>query len=80
MEFLTDIKFTKDINIAPANLYFWPSLRVAALIIDLLMLVVLVLLWIIPRIVYKTDHIGDEDGILKNVSDISFLLLLLSIL
>lgn len=60
MDQLTSTEYQKDIIFPPANFEIWPLTRTGALAIDAVVLVVAVLLWVIPRVVYRAERF--EDG------------------
>lgn len=67
MELLTADEFQKDVALPPANFQIWPVTRIGALTVDVLLLLAAILLWVIPRKVYRIDHIG-KDGDVDDVS------------
>ena len=59
---------TTDPIFPPGNFHLWPITRTGALIIDALLLVLIIFLWVLPRIIYKKSRVYKTVGDMEHVS------------
>lgn len=66
----TEDDYKLDVALPPGNFHIWPMTRIGAITIDVVVAIIFIILWFLPRRVYRTDHICDPDdgGVLQNVS------------
>lgn len=70
MNALTADDYKQDVVVPPANFQIWPLTRIGAITIDIVILIVVLLLWFIPRKVYRTEHLDDGNSIQRYVSGV----------
>jgi len=54
-------QYEQNVPFPPANFDSWPITRIGALTIDALLLIVVLLLWFIPRRVYNLNTVPDDE-------------------
>ena len=68
MNSLTADDYKQDAVVPPANFKIWPMTRIGAITIDIVIFIVVLLLWFIPRKVYRTEHLDDTNSVQRYVS------------
>lgn len=53
-------QYTENVAFPPANFSIWPLTRIGAITIDILILIVAILLWVIPRKVFSEKNLDNS--------------------